>query len=500
MSVFRGAILRFRLGVLAFVAVVASASSALAVSCSVSDIQTVNLLLSLPGAGPPTTGLDVLEIDLDQGGNIACGPKTGTTNTVFNDRIEIGQCIATEEPYTDICFASDTTTTGMTSVMLFGPNMGAGVTPTDDTEIDLEAGTYTVEAVSNGVPIAFSFTILNVGGDPDNQRIQEQPITIIEGDIVKPVIAAVADITVATDPGQNTASVSFATTVSDNVDPPSHFTPIFTVAGSPITSAHTFPVGTTTVTVTANADTAGNFADPITFDVTVNAPSFTVTKTLVAGPNPVVAPSTLTWSITVENTGAVALTTPVITDEITQDSATIATLTPSLTGGDTSNAGTLDPSETWTYSAAYAVPQSAIDNGSDLVNAFTFDPANAAPQSDTDTVGITTTPNLNITKTALLANGDPIPASGVAVGMQITYTYTVTNTGNVTFSGVNLSDDHAGTGSLGPIENCAIETDNGAANDTVINAGQTGITLLAPLDVVTCTSSYTVIQSDIETL
>ena len=96
-------------------------------------------------------------------------------------------------------------------------------------------------------------------------------------DTKKPVIAVIANTTVATaPPGANTASVSFTTTVSDN-DPAGSFTPVFTVDGSAITSPHIFPVGVTTVTVTANNDPSGNAPESITFTVTVtdgDAPVF----------------------------------------------------------------------------------------------------------------------------------------------------------------------------------------------------------------------------------
>ncbi len=75
-----------------------------------------------------------------------------------------------------------------------------------------------------------------------------------------PVAICPADITVSNDPGQCDAVVTFAPTATDNC-------PGVTFSSVPA-SGSTFPVGTTTVTVTAT-DAAGN-TDTCTFDVTVN--------------------------------------------------------------------------------------------------------------------------------------------------------------------------------------------------------------------------------------
>jgi hypothetical protein len=57
------------------------------------------------------------------------------------------------------------------------------------------------------------------------------------------------NISVVSDPGSSTASVSFAATATDFCDGP--LTPVFKIGGTVITSPHTFPAGTTTVTTFA---------------------------------------------------------------------------------------------------------------------------------------------------------------------------------------------------------------------------------------------------------
>ena len=138
------------------------------------------------------------------------------------------------------------------------------------------------------------------------------------------MIGAISDVTVPTDPGLSTASVPFSTTVSDNVDAAGSFTLTYSLGGNPITSPHAFPVGTNTVTVTSSADSAGNAAAPVTFDVTVNvppnnAPTVSIASigsvasgapvTLVSTANANDVGQTLTYSWTQTSGPSVALTT-----------------------------------------------------------------------------------------------------------------------------------------------------------------------------------------------
>jgi uncharacterized repeat protein (TIGR01451 family) len=84
--------------------------------------------------------------------------------------------------------------------------------------------------------------------------------------------------------------------------------------------------------------------------------------------------------------------------------------------------------------------------------------------------------------------------TNVAAGTVITYTYTVRNNGTVPISNVTLVDTHKGVvGALTPTF-AAWVTNTGSTN-----TGNT-ITLLAPGDEATYTATYTVTQSDVDTL
>ncbi|MEM8540249.1 MAG: GEVED domain-containing protein [Pseudomonadota bacterium] len=87
-------------------------------------------------------------------------------------------------------------------------------------------------------------------------------------------------------------------------------------------------------------------------------------------------------------------------------------------------------------------------------------------------------------------------------GTVVTYTFTITNTGNQTIDDVSLTDLHGGTGTdPDPDIDTATLTDNGTAGDsTNADTGNGVWDELGPLDVLTITATYTVTQADVDTL
>src|SRR5690606_14993873 len=140
----------------------------------------------------------------------------------------------------------------------------------------------------------------------------------------------------------------------------------------------------------------------------------------------------LNYTITVENTGNVSLTGVSATDAVAQD-GTSTGLTLGTPSGDDTNPGILDVDETWTYTVTYAVSQSHIDNGGDIVNTFTFDADELADGvSDDATTTITQSPSVTVEKTV---DQDNIAAPGT-----LNYTIVVANTGNVRLTGIGFTD------------------------------------------------------------
>jgi uncharacterized repeat protein (TIGR01451 family) len=181
---------------------------------------------------------------------------------------------------------------------------------------------------------------------------------------------------------------------------------------------------------TATGDTAQTGPDTASASVhIVQNPDLTITKTADVGSVDAVG-DVINYTVNVANAGNMTLTGVTVTDSLT-------TLT--LASGDTDNDGKLDLGETWTYSGSYTVQQSDIDNGGvvnpalTLTNTASADTAQTAPETASASVSVVQTPDLTITKTADVA-------SVAAAGDVINYTVVVDNAGNMTLTGVTVTD------------------------------------------------------------
>ncbi|KDN56728.1 DUF7507 domain-containing protein [Flavobacterium seoulense] len=178
----------------------------------------------------------------------------------------------------------------------------------------------------------------------------------------------------------------------------------------------------------------------------------------------------ITYTFTVTNTGNVTVTNIVIND------AKLATTNLALAPS------TLAPLATGTITQDYTITQADIDSGKVTNTAITIgqDPQGGNVQDrsgtavDNDTATETTLPksgSLAFVKTGVY-NGD---ATKAKVGDKITYTFTVTNTGNVTVSNIVINDPKLGTTNVPLVPS-----------------------ILAPLATGVITQEYTITQTDID--
>jgi uncharacterized repeat protein (TIGR01451 family) len=206
--------------------------------------------------------------------------------------------------------------------------------------------------------------------------------------------------------------------------------------------------GPLTNIVTATATDSLN--QPVT-----NTATATVALTYTASMNVAKVPSSttavvgdkVTYTYTVSNTGNVTLKGLTLSDD------KIGTITPAKT--------TLAVGDTTTGVATYTVVEGDLPGP--LTNIVTA----AATDSQNQPVTNTATATVTLTYTASMSVAKASSSATAAVGEQVTYTYTVRNTGNVTLSGLTLSDDKIGTITPGQTTLASGETTTGTGTYTV---------------------------------
>ena len=189
------------------------------------------------------------------------------------------------------------------------------------------------------------------------------------------------------------------------------------------------------------------------------SPSITITKS--ASPNSYsAAGQTITYSYLVTNNGNVDLNPVTVTDPMSNLSAISCPDTSLVVGA----------SETCT--ATYTTTQADVNNGSiSNTGTATGTPPTGPNVTATSTLTIQATqlPSITIKKSAS-------PSSYSAAGQMITYSYLVTNTGNVDLNPVTVTDPMSGLSSI-------------SCPDTSLVVGASE----------TCTATYTTTQADVNT-
>ncbi len=171
----------------------------------------------------------------------------------------------------------------------------------------------------------------------------------------------------------------------------------------------------------------------------------------------------ITYTYTLTNTGNVTLSGPF---SVTDDKATVVPDNPALMA--------LAPGASATFSASYTITQADLDAGSVTNTARGkgfYGDDEVLSNFDDETVTADQRPALTLLKKAA-------PATYDAVGDEITYTYTLTNSGNVTLSGpFTVEDDKATTSRVGVVPDPDV---------------------LAPGDDITFTATYVITQADLD--
>lgn len=219
------------------------------------------------------------------------------------------------------------------------------------------------------------------------------------------------------------------------------------------------------------------------------------------------AGDTIVYRYTVTNTGNATETSISVTDTgPTFDGENAAgTLGPiaELSGVGTGSAATLAPGQTVVFEATYTLATLDILNaagdtgGVSNIASATSTGVTTPITSPPATTTIPANPGLTIVKAATL--NDQTNADNLAeAGETITYTYTVTNTGNVAITNVGIQDMHEGV-LLSPAPGNETITSNGPlaiSADAIANDGV--IDTFGPGAVATFTYEHTVTQTEVD--
>jgi uncharacterized repeat protein (TIGR01451 family) len=210
---------------------------------------------------------------------------------------------------------------------------------------------------------------------------------------------------------------------------------------------------------------------------------------------------TIAWSVTVQNTGNVTVSSITVADPL------VSLICP-VSGNNT--IASISPGNSVVCTANYSITQASIDNNGgddgDIDNTATATgsapgPGGPVVAAGSASVPVVLNPAMSIVKTATLNKAPGNTAIGVAEPDDtIDYTYVLENTGNVTMTDVEVNDAHGGTNTWSDPLHTAI-SDNGTIGDSPdSNANPAIWGTLAPDDIVTFETTYTVNQSDIDTL
>ena len=219
---------------------------------------------------------------------------------------------------------------------------------------------------------------------------------------------------------KNTGDVALTNVAVSDPNAPTCATTIPSLAAyttaSAISCTQTITAGTTNVATVTGTDPLGNTVGPVSASASVDviAPGLSITKSV---DKPVVLSGTqVTWTVTVTNTGDVALSNVTVSDPNAPDCSTVI---------ETLAAHTAAAPITCTATITADTVNTATATGIDPLQ-NTVGPVTASASVDV------IAPALDITKS--------VDKALVAPGEQVTYTVTATNTGDTVLSNVAITD------------------------------------------------------------
>jgi len=312
---------------------------------------------------------------------------------------------------------------------------------------------------SVGEAVDYSFLVTNTGTAPAYNVSVTDEFTTGGGTMTKDIDCGDGTATIGTlQPGDDQAVTCTATYTSVDAD---------------VTAGTIDNTATVTGTSTADGDTS-NPDLTATDDATVPVAALELTKS--ASPAVISAAGDVTYTFTVTNTGSVPIDNVTVTDPGpaggTGTMQTPITCTPT----------TLAPTEQATCTATYKATADDIAANKELVNTATAAGTTPSDPTDPNSTPVPVTSNeahATVSPASLLLVKKADPAVISAPG-DVTYTFSVTNTGSVPIDNVTVTDPGpaGGTGTMQTPTTCTPTT-------------------LAPTEQATCTAIYKATADDI---
>ncbi|WP_162338811.1 DUF7507 domain-containing protein [Pseudoxanthomonas japonensis] len=403
------------------------------------------------------------------------GPATAVVGTAYNYVLTVTN--NGTAPTTNIATVADTVPAGLTinsaaGCSISGQNVSCQVSAglTNVAPGNTVSFTINVTPAASAAPSVSNTAVVTGGGDPDcvGTGCTTPPVVTT----VRPTIDAVNDSYNVPAAGGTTASV-IANDTTNNVAAVIGTNVTLTPGAAPVPAVGSITMNANgTITVVANT-AAGSYSYPyqictipatvpVTCDsavatvVVASAPGLTIVKT-AGTPTGSTAGSTIAYSFLVTNTGNVTITGIVVNDA-QLDAAAVCPVTTLAPGEDTTCTGT----HTITQAEVNA---GVVNNSATATGTPPTGPSVTSPP-DTTSTPIASAPGLTIVKTA----GTP---TGSTAGSTIAYSFLVTNTGNVTITGIVVNDAQLDAAAVCPV------------------------TTLAPGEDTTCTGTHTITQAEV---
>ncbi|PKO00955.1 MAG: hypothetical protein CVU42_02225 [Chloroflexi bacterium HGW-Chloroflexi-4] len=336
-------------------------------------------------------------------------PDVNTQGNADNN-LDVGERITCTASYTvqaaDITAKSVTNTASATA---------DGITSNVDSEtvylksIHLEKSVLESIYSATGQVLHYSFVVTNNGNLSLSGLLTINDDKTIDESC--PAITTVGDNDASLDAGERITCTATYTIQQGDID-----------SGSVINKATASTDGVTSneATVTLNA-----YQNPLIHVVK----SSTTTSITEAG-------QVVPYTFTVTNIGNETLTNISVNDPKCSTSISEPT-------GDENSNSKLEVSETWIYTCDHTVTQAEVDAGGNLSNTVTADSNESESDTDSLSIPISQDPQIEVVK-------DSITTAITTVNQSVPYTFTVSNIGNLTLTGITIGDPKCTSAINGP--------------------------------------------------